>query len=173
MSQADRNHDELSLKDIFLKIRNIYLMLMPHFVLITILSIVGGTIGYSYAYFISPKYEATLTFMVDAGKSNSMGGVSQLASSFGFGSLSTSNPLDSKKMEDLLLSNKINCIALFEKETINGKTDFLANHFLWLSSLQALQVFSVKCKKRYEALKKFLMANMTVFLSRPSSTPGA
>lgn len=127
---------ELSFKEIFLKIKSTYLLLRPHFILIATLSIIGGAIGYGYAYLIPPKYEATLTFMVDAGKTNSLGGMSQLASTFGLGSFGSSNTLDTKKMEDLLLSNKINCITLFEKETINGKTDYLANHFINLFNIR-------------------------------------
>ena len=89
-------------------------------------------------------------FLVDAGKSNSVGGVSQLASSFGLGSLGGGSTLDTKKLEDLLYSNKINSITLFEKETINGKTDYLANHFI--------TIFEIKKEKGFvknDSIKDF------------------
>lgn len=127
--------DEINFKDILLKVKEVYLLLRPHFILIVILSMLGGIGGFTYAYLTPPQYVATLTFMVDAGKS-SLGSASQLASSLGFGIPGTSSTLDTKKMENLILSNKINSIALFEKETINQKTGYLANHFIDLFELR-------------------------------------
>jgi capsular polysaccharide biosynthesis protein len=141
MNKPDKLDEEIGLRDILIKLRGLYRLLRPHFILISILSIVGGAIGFGYAYFMIPKYEAKLTFMVDAGKSNSMGGVSQLASTFGLGLGSGGSNLDSKKLENLLLSNRINIITLFEKETLNGKTDFLANHFINVFELKKTKEF--------------------------------
>jgi hypothetical protein len=124
------DNDEQSLKDVLLKVKKIYLLLRPKFPLIFFLSLIGGALGLAYAFLIPVKHEARLSFMVDAGKLNSMGGASQLASTFGLGTFGSGNNFDTKKVAELLMSNKINSITLFEKEAINGNTDYLANHFI-------------------------------------------
>ncbi len=168
MNKSVKQDDEIDLKDILLKIKDLYLLLRPHFFLIIILSVGGGAIGFSYAHFSTPKYVATLTFMVDAGKSSSMGGVSQLASSFGLGSLGGGSTLDTKKLEDLLLSNKINTITLFEKQTIDGNTDYLANHFINLFEIKKEKGFikndSIKDFTEFKSadFKKFTQKENTI-----------
>lgn len=84
----EQNHhseqsDEISLIELIQKIQSIFRFLLGKWWVILIAGILGGTIGFGYAFRQPVKYISKLTFVVEDGKSGG-GGLSSLAGQFGF-----------------------------------------------------------------------------------------
>ena len=79
------HNDEISLKELVLKIKEWYQFLLTKLRLIILAGIIGGLIGFTYAYFQKPTYKAVLTFAMEEEKSGGggLGGALGLASQFG------------------------------------------------------------------------------------------
>lgn len=69
--------DEISLKDLILKIREWWRYLLSKWVVILVFGILGGALGFAYAYFKKPIYTATTTFVLEDEKGG--GGLGNLA----------------------------------------------------------------------------------------------
>lgn len=78
--------DEISLVDVYLKLRDTVRFLWSKKISILIAGALGGVIGLTYAYFKPIEFESRLTFIVDQkGVSKGLGAFSGIASSFGLG----------------------------------------------------------------------------------------
>ena len=66
--------DEISLKDVILKFSAFLKYLLSKWVLIFAFSIIGGIVGFAYAYFKKPVYIAQLSFALQDEKSGGLGG---------------------------------------------------------------------------------------------------
>jgi hypothetical protein len=69
--------EEISIKDILLKIRSAIRYLKSKWITILIIGIIGGLVGLAYSLFNKPRYTATCTFVIDEGSKS--GGLSQYA----------------------------------------------------------------------------------------------
>ncbi|WP_207423999.1 lipopolysaccharide biosynthesis protein [Desertivirga brevis] len=77
-------NEEISLRDVFTKIRRWYIYLLAHWKLLFSVSIIGLILGYLYAEFKSPKFTAVCTFVLeDAGTNGGLGEYLGLASMIG------------------------------------------------------------------------------------------
>lgn len=77
----DNGPDELSLKDLIWKIYNWGEYLFSKRIIIVAVAIIGGVIGFTYAYLKKPIYTATTTFVLEDEKSGSgLGNIAGLAS---------------------------------------------------------------------------------------------
>ena len=96
-------------------------------------AIVGAALGAGYYYFQKPKYEAVCTFILEE-KTGGMGGLSGLASQFGFdmGSLTGGGSIFAgDNILDILRSkNIIRKVLLSNMDTANGKKETLADRYL-------------------------------------------
>jgi hypothetical protein len=79
MSQEKINHteDEISLKELVLKIKDWYQFLLSKWITILFAGIIGGALGLCYAIFKKPVYTAETTFVLEEGESG--GGLGQYA----------------------------------------------------------------------------------------------
>jgi hypothetical protein len=75
--------EEISLKDLIVKIRSVWSFLLKKWLIIALMGMLGGGIGFLYAYLKPIKYTSKLTFVVEEGKSGG-GGLASLAGQFGF-----------------------------------------------------------------------------------------
>ena len=75
--------DEISLKELIEKIQQLWKYLLTKWVIIVLAGIIGGLIGFFYAYKQPVKYIAKMTFVVEDAKSSG-GGLASLAGQFGF-----------------------------------------------------------------------------------------
>ena len=86
-NQSDRNmeNDEISLKEVFLKLKEWFLFLRSKWLIIFLFGLLGGIIGFIYASYQQPTYTATLSFALEDEKSGGGGlsGAMGLASSLG------------------------------------------------------------------------------------------
>lgn len=76
-NQNTSSDDEISLKELILKIREWYRYLLSKWVTIIGFGILGGILGFAYAYTKKPIYTATTTFVLEEGEKG--GGLGQYA----------------------------------------------------------------------------------------------
>lgn len=74
---------ELTLKELIVKMRSIWSFLLEKWLIIVLLGLLGGFIGFLYAFLKPIKYTSKLTFVVEEGKAGG-GGLASLAGQFGF-----------------------------------------------------------------------------------------
>ncbi len=125
--------DEISLKELVLKIKEWHQFLLTKWKLILLAGIIGGLIGFTYAFFQKPTYKAVLTFALEEEKSGGggLGGALGLASQFGIdlgssggGAFSGANLIELMKSRKLVEKTLLSSIA------VNGKTQSLADYYL-------------------------------------------
>jgi primosomal protein N'' len=119
--EIQTNEDEISLKDLILKIIEIGKYLFSKWVIIVIATVLCASLGLVYSINKTPQYVAGLTFSVIE-KGSSGGGMASLAGQFGFniggggaGVFSGSN------MIELLQSRNLIERTLLHETVINGK----------------------------------------------------
>jgi len=127
-------HDDPGLKELILKAREYGIALWKGKILILVLAVLFGSIFFLRARLTHPTYGATLTFALNEGESGGVGGVGGLLGQFGLGSSSTGK-VSLDKIVELSKSMRIVNQALFEKATVAGKEDYLANHILLIYEL--------------------------------------
>ncbi len=75
--------DEISLKELIEKIQQLWKFLLSKWIFIVLAGMIGGVIGFFYAYKQPVKYIAKMTFVVEDAKGGG-GGLASLAGQFGF-----------------------------------------------------------------------------------------
>jgi len=143
MSKVDQervlnNSDEISLKELILKIQEWWRYFLSRWLIILIAILIGGAIGLTYSFLKKPVYKAELSFALQDEKSGS-GGLSSalgLASQFGIdlgsdagGEFSGDNLLE--LMKSRLIVEK----TLLTDVPIHGKTETLAELYISFNNL--------------------------------------
>jgi hypothetical protein len=131
-------NDEISLKELILKIKEWYQFLLTQWKLIVLAGIIGGLIGFTYAYFQKPTYKAVLTFALEEEKGGGgMSGLGGLASQFGFdvggsggGAFAGSNLIELMKSRLLVEKTLLNPIE------VNGKTISIAEYYIQINKMR-------------------------------------
>jgi hypothetical protein len=132
------DNDEISLKELVLKIKEWYQFLLTKWKLIVLAGIIGGLIGFTYAFFQKPTYKAVLTFALEEEKSGGgMSGLGGLASQFGFdiggsggGAFAGSNLIELMKSRLLVEKTLLNPIE------VNGKTISIAEYYIQINKMR-------------------------------------
>jgi uncharacterized protein involved in exopolysaccharide biosynthesis len=131
--------DEISLKELVLKIKYWYRFLLSKWIVLVAAGIIGGAIGIGYAIFTKPEYTANLSFALEDEKSGGGGGLSGalgLASSLGIDlGTSAGGAFSGANLIELMKSRKIVEKALLNPITVNGKTQSLAQYFINFNEL--------------------------------------
>jgi uncharacterized protein involved in exopolysaccharide biosynthesis len=130
--------DEISLKELVLKIKEWCRFLLTKWVVIVAAGIIGGAIGVGYALFTKPEYTANLSFALEDEKQGTGGlsGALGLASSLGIDlGTSAGGAFSGANLIELLKSRNIVEKALLNPITVNGKTKSLAQHFIYFNEL--------------------------------------
>jgi uncharacterized protein involved in exopolysaccharide biosynthesis len=130
--------DEISLKELILKIKDWYHFLLTKWVVIIAAGIIGGAIGVGYAFTQKATYTATLSFVLEDEKAGGggLGGALGLASSLGIdlggsagGAFSGANLIELMKSRNIVEKSLLNPI------TVNGKTQSFAQYFINFNNL--------------------------------------
>ncbi len=131
--------DEISLKELIQKISEWYRFLLTKWKLIVLMGVIGGLIGFTYAYFQKPTYKAVLTFALEDEKSGGGGlsGALGLASSFGIdlGS-SGGGAFAGANLMELMKSRKVIEKTLLSPVVVNGKTISMVEHYINVNELR-------------------------------------
>ena len=130
------NQDEISLKDLILKIKEWFSYLKTKRKTIFIVAVITGIIGFVYASFQKPTYKAVLTFVLEEDKGGGVSGAMGLASSFGIDLGSGGGGLfTSSNIIELMKSHFVIEKTLLSAVTINGKQMSLANYYAQINEL--------------------------------------
>lgn len=83
-SEIDSKSDKISLKSLLLQVNELWYYLLSKWVVIFVIGITGGVIGFTYAFFSKPVYKAELSFALEDERSGGgVGAAMGLASQFG------------------------------------------------------------------------------------------
>jgi len=124
--------DEISLKELILKGKEIWQFLLRKWIIIIVAAFIGASVGVAIAWLTKPQYIAKLTFSVENEKSNSLGAYSGLASMAGIdlggggGSMFSSDNIMS-----IMTSRKMIVNTLLSPINVNNKKVTLIEY--WLS----------------------------------------
>ncbi len=140
ITKDNLDNDEISLKELILKIKEWFLFLKTKWKNIFLAGIIGSLIGLTISWFEKPTYKAILTFAMEEDKGGGGGGLSGalgLASSFGVdlgnaggGAFAASNL--SELMKSRLIVEKV----LLSPIIIKGKTITLAEYYIQINELR-------------------------------------
>jgi uncharacterized protein involved in exopolysaccharide biosynthesis len=133
------DNDEISLKELILKIKEWYHFLLTQWKLIILMGVIGGVIGFTYAYFQKPTYKAVLTFAMEEEKSagGGLSGALGLASSLGIdlGS-SAGGAFAGSNLIELMKSRKLVDKTLLSPIEVNEKTQSLVEYYITFNELK-------------------------------------
>jgi uncharacterized protein involved in exopolysaccharide biosynthesis len=130
--------DEISLKELILKIKEWYRFLLTKWLVIIAAGIIGGAIGLGYAFTQKATYTASLSFALEDEKQGGGGlsGALGLASSLGIdlggsagGAFSGANLIELMKSRNIVEKSLLNTI------TVNGKTQSFAQYYINFNEL--------------------------------------
>ncbi len=131
--------DEISLKELILKIKQWYRFLFTNWLVIVTAGIIGGAIGIGYAFTQKATYTASLSFALEDEKAGGAGGLSSalgLASSLGIDlGTSAGGAFSGANLIELMKSRRIVEKALLNPIVFNGKTQSLAQYFITVNEL--------------------------------------
>ena len=131
--------DEISLKELLLKIKDWYRFLISKWVVLAAAAIIGSAIGVGYAFMQKPEYTANLSFALEDEKSGGGGlsGALGLASSLGIDlGTSAGGAFSGANLTELMKSRKIVEKALLNPIAVNGKTKSLSQHYINFNELE-------------------------------------
>lgn len=139
--------DEISLKELILKIREWYLYLLTKWKIILLVGILGGAVGFFYARSKKPIYTATTTFVFEDARVGGMGQYAGLAALAGVnlgggggGLFQGDNLLELYKSRTMLQK------TLLSNGIFDGKNDLLINRYIQINKLREMWSKSPKLK---------------------------
>ncbi|MCV9931287.1 Wzz/FepE/Etk N-terminal domain-containing protein [Flavobacterium sp. LS1R47] len=132
-------HDEISLKELLVKVNKCYTYLISEWKIIVLAGIVGGALGLTYSFMKKPVYTATLSFALEDEKSGGggLGSALGLAGSLGLdlggsgGSIFTGSNLT-----ELFKSRRMVEQTLLTPVDYNGKTISLAEMYIEINKIR-------------------------------------
>jgi uncharacterized protein involved in exopolysaccharide biosynthesis len=130
--------DEISLKELILKIKDWYRFLLTKWLIIVAAGIIGGAIGVGYAITQKTTYTASLSFVLEGENSGSVSssGALGIVSSLGIDIGGSAGSIFSgSNLIELMKSRTIIEMALLNPITINGKIQSFAQYYININEL--------------------------------------
>ena len=141
LNNQQESNDEISLKELMLKLKDWVAYFKTKWLIIVLVGIIGSLLGYAYAYFQKPTYKAVLTFALEDDKTagGSLSGAMGLASTLGIdvgssgggGAFAGSNLIELMKSRLLVEKTLLNTIQ------INGEIITMAEYYIRINKLRA------------------------------------
>jgi len=134
---ANAGEDEISLKDLILKLREWYRYLLSKWFIILIAGIIGGALGFAYAWSKKPVYTAVSTFVLEEGGSaGAMGQYAGIASMVGIdlgggggGIFQGDNIIELYKSRSMIQK------TLLSEAEVQGKRQLLVDRYIEFNKL--------------------------------------
>ena len=142
IQNMNSDNDEISLKELILKVKEWGRFLKTKKKNIIIAGIIGSLLGLTIALFEKPTYKAVLTFAMEEDKGSGGGGLSSalgLASSFGIdvgGAGGGGGAFAASNLAELMKSRLLVEKVLLESIIINGKKITLAEYYIQINELR-------------------------------------
>ncbi|MGK9117694.1 lipopolysaccharide biosynthesis protein [Olivibacter jilunii] len=136
----DNADDEVSLKDLILKVKDNFYYLLRKWPTIIIVAAIGGAIGLAVAIFKKPTYDAELTFVLDdeKGGGGALSAYAGIASQFGInlGGLEGGEGLfTGDNIIEFLKSRRMIQLTLLSKADFDGKKELLVDRYVRVNKL--------------------------------------
>lgn len=130
--------EQVNIKELFNKGKQWFYYLKSKWLILILAGIVGGVIGFFYAYSKKPIYTATLSFALEDEKSGGgLGGALGLASQFGFDlGVSAGGAFSGANLVELMKSRRIVEQTLLDPVTVNGQQISLAEMYIQNNELR-------------------------------------
>lgn len=130
--------DEISLKELILKLQEWYRYLLSKWVIIIITGIIGGVAGLAYAYYQKPVYTAELTFVVEGNTSGgNLGSYTGLASQFGINMGNGGGGVfEGQNLFEFMKSRLVIEKALLTSVDVKGRKLTLAEYYINMKGLR-------------------------------------
>jgi uncharacterized protein involved in exopolysaccharide biosynthesis len=125
--------DEISLKELILKLQEWWSYLLSQWKLIILVSFIGSLLGLGYAFTQKPIYKAEFSFVLEDEKSGAgLGGALGLASQFGLdmGGGGGGGIFAGDNLLELMKSRSMVQKALLSPINVNGKSQSLADYYI-------------------------------------------
>ena len=137
----NNENDDVSLKEIIVKIKKGVSFLKSKWKLILIIGFIGSLIGLINAFYEKPIYKAVLTFAMEEDKASGggLGGALGLASSFGLdigGAGGGGGVFASSNLSELMKSRLLVQKVLLKPIEISGKEISLAEYYIQINNLR-------------------------------------
>ena len=135
----EQYNDEIHLKDLLIKLSAYKEYLLKKKFAILLVSSLCFIIGVLFAISSDVKYNAELTFVVEAEQHSggSLGSMSGIASQFGFDNIvGSSSTFSQNNILELLKSRGVVEAALIQNGIVDGKNDLLIEHYININELK-------------------------------------
>lgn len=132
MDNMPNENEEISLKDLLVKVKDWYSYLLSQWKIIILCGIVGGTLGLLYSFTRKPIYTATLSFALEDDKSGGgLGSALGLAGTLGLDLGGSGGSMFSgSNLMELFKSRSMVEKTLLTPVTVNGKVISLAEMYI-------------------------------------------
>lgn len=126
--------DEITLKELILKLQEYWRELWRNWLLIGLVALPFFLYKVYSAYTTPPTFPGKLTFMVDEDEGGSFRSISGILGQFGFNTGNTGK-YNLDKILEISKSRRVIQMALFARASVAGKEDWIANHIIHYSDL--------------------------------------
>jgi hypothetical protein len=139
ISTSTIDSDEISLKELILKLQEWWSYLLGQWKLIILVSFIGSLLGLGYAFTQKPIYKAEFSFVLEDEKSGGgLGGALGLASQFGLdlGGGGGGGIFAGDNLLELMKSRSMVQKALLSPISVNGKNQSLADYYISINEMR-------------------------------------
>lgn len=130
-TEIQAHEDEISIKDLIKMIQSWFGLLWKNIIWVTIFGLLGGAVGFYFAFSHKPVYKAESKFIIKEGGSfglaSSLGSLGSLLGSGGGSSID--------RTVAVIGSEKIIGKVLLTNWSVNGAEDLIINHYIQLEGL--------------------------------------
>jgi len=131
IQQSFHEEEGFDIKDLIRILKTWKEVFLQYIFKILFAGIIGGSIGLTYAYLDTPKYNAQLKFVMrsdpGSGLSSGLAGLSSI-----LGTSTTGAGSGLERVIELISSDRIIGNAILNEAEVNGKVDLLVNHYIAL-----------------------------------------
>jgi hypothetical protein len=133
IQQPFQEEEEFGIKDLIRILKTWKELFVKNIFKILFAGIIGGAIGFAYAYLDTPKYNAQLKFVMRSDPSSGLSsGLAGLSSILGSGTAPGGSGSGLERVIELIGSDRIIGNAILTESEVNGKQDLLVNHYIGL-----------------------------------------
>jgi uncharacterized protein involved in exopolysaccharide biosynthesis len=133
IQQPFQDEEEFGIKDLIRILKTWKEVFIKNLFKILLAGIIGGAIGFAYAYLDTPKYNAQLKFVMRSDPGGGLSsGLAGLSSFLGNGTGSGGAGSGLERVIELIGSDRIIGNAILTEAEVNGKNDLLVNHYIAL-----------------------------------------
>jgi hypothetical protein len=173
ISTSNMDSDEISLKELILKLQEWWKYLLSKWLFIVIAMSLGAIGGFIYASMKKPLYIAELTFVLDDGKQESaLGNYAGIASQFGFnlGGEGGKGVFEGQNLLTFMLSRSMIERTLLTTVDVKGKKETLAEFYI---NINRLRKKWIKANSKLQNIRFLPGASPSEFTLEQSSLIGS